>query len=48
MTIATLDASNLATALRLAAGGVLDTVMTYDRRLPDAAEQHGLRVLAPT
>jgi len=47
-TVATLAAIHLATALRLAAGGVLDTVMTYDRRLADAAEEHGLRVLAPT
>ena len=46
-TIATLDAIHLATALRLAAGGVLDTVMTYDRRLADGAAHHGLRVLAP-
>jgi len=27
---------------------VLDTVTTYDRRLADAAEQHGVRVLAPS
>ena len=46
-TVATLDAIHLATALRLAAGGMLDTVMTYDRRLGDGADQHGLRVLAP-
>jgi predicted nucleic acid-binding protein len=46
-TVATLDAIHLATALRLATGGMLSTVMTYDRRLADAAEQHGLRVLAP-
>jgi predicted nucleic acid-binding protein len=47
-TVSTLDAIHLATALRLAAAGILDTVMTYDRRLADGAEQHGLRVLAPT
>ena len=47
-TAATLDAIHLATALRLAVDGVLDTVMTYDRRLADGAEEHGLRVLAPT
>lgn len=46
-TVATLDAIHLATALRLAAGGMLDTVMTYDRRLADGAAHHGLRVLAP-
>ena len=46
-TVATLDAIHLATALRLAIAGVLDTVMTYDRRLADGAAHHGLRVLAP-
>jgi uncharacterized protein len=46
-TLATLDAIHLATALRLATAGVLDTVMTYDLRLAVGAEQHGLRVLAP-
>ena len=46
-TVATLDAIHLATALRLATAGVLDTVMTYDRRLGDGAAHHGLRVLAP-
>jgi predicted nucleic acid-binding protein len=47
-TVATLDAIHLATALRLATAGVLDTVMTYDRRLADGAAHHGLQVLAPT
>jgi uncharacterized protein len=46
-TVATLDAIHLATALRLAAEGVLDTIMTYDHRLADGAAEHGLRVLAP-
>ncbi len=46
-TVATLDAIHLATAVRLAAAGVLDTVMTYDRRLADGAAHHGLRILAP-
>jgi predicted nucleic acid-binding protein len=46
-TVATLDAIHLATAVRLATAGVLDTVMTYDRRLADGAAHHGLRVLAP-
>ena len=46
-TVATLDAIHLATALRLADAGVLDTVMTYDQRLAAGAEHHGLRVLAP-
>ncbi len=46
-TAATLDAIHLATALRLATAGILDTIMTYDLRLAEGAEQHGLRVLAP-
>jgi predicted nucleic acid-binding protein len=46
-TVATLDAIHLATAVRLAAAGVLDAVMTYDRRLAGGAAHHGLRVLAP-
>jgi uncharacterized protein len=46
-TVATLDAVHLATAVRLATAGVLDTVMTYDRRLADGAAHHGLRILAP-
>jgi predicted nucleic acid-binding protein len=46
-TVATLDAIHLATALRLADAGVLDTVMTYDARLARGAEHHGLGVLSP-
>ncbi len=45
--VATLDAIHLATAVALARADVLDTVMTYDRRFADGAEQHGLRVVAP-
>jgi len=45
--VATLDAIHLATALRLAEGGVLDTVMTFDERLAEGASLHGLDVLAP-
>ncbi|HXR10991.1 MAG TPA: PIN domain-containing protein [Gaiellaceae bacterium] len=45
--VATLDAIHLVTALRLAEGGDLDALMTYDARLADAASHHGLRVLAP-
>ena len=40
-----LDAIHLATALR--SGERLSALVTYDRRLADAAEHHGLRVLAP-
>ncbi len=47
-TVATLDAIHLTTALRLADGGVLDAIMTYDRQLADGARTHGLTVLAPT
>lgn len=46
--VATLDAIHLATVLRLAEAGVLETVMTYDARLADGANHHGLRVMAPT
>jgi uncharacterized protein len=46
-TVATVDAIHLATALRLFAAGVLDTIMTYDARLADGARHHGLAVLAP-
>jgi uncharacterized protein len=47
-TVATLDAIHLATALRLATGGALDAVMTYDARLAHGARDHGLVVTAPT
>jgi predicted nucleic acid-binding protein len=46
-TVATLDAIHLVTALRLSHAGRLDAVMTYDARLADSAQQHGLTVLAP-
>lgn len=46
--VATLDAIHLVTALRLAEGGHLDTVMTYDTRLADGARANGLAVVAPT
>jgi len=45
--VATLDAIHLATALRLADAGLLATVMTYDARLAEGAERHGLTTLAP-
>jgi uncharacterized protein len=47
-TVATLDAIHLATALRLADAGALDAIMTYDVRLAEEAQQHGLTVLAPS
>jgi predicted nucleic acid-binding protein len=46
-TVATLDAIHLVTALRLWRGGVLDAMMTYDRRLAAGAREHGLQVVAP-
>ena len=45
--VATLDALHLATAVRLAADGELDALMTYDRRLGAGARAHGLTVVAP-
>ena len=45
--VATLAAIHLATAVRLARGGDLDALMTYDARLAAGAAHHGLRVLAP-
>lgn len=46
-TVGTLDAIHLVTALRLAAAGVLRTIMTYDSRLAAGASHHGLTVVAP-
>ena len=45
--VATLDAIHLATAVRLATDGRLDAMLTYDRRLAEAARHHGLAVLSP-
>jgi len=46
-TVATLDAIHLASALRLAADGRVDAIMTYDSRLAEGARHHGLEVVAP-
>jgi len=46
--VATLDAIHLATALRLAANGHIESVMTFDVRLADGAREHGLAVIAPS
>jgi predicted nucleic acid-binding protein len=46
-TVGTLDAIHLATAVRLARAGELNTLMTYDQRLADGARAHGLEVLSP-
>jgi predicted nucleic acid-binding protein len=46
--VATLDAIHLATAVRLGAAGVVDSVITYDSRLAEGARHHGLPVLAPS
>jgi predicted nucleic acid-binding protein len=48
ITVATLDAIHLATAMRLAEMDKLDALMTYDKRLAQGAEEHGLAVLAPS
>lgn len=45
--VATLDAIHLVSALRLAAEGFVEAMMTYDARLAEAAEVHGLEVIAP-
>ena len=46
-TVRTLDAIHLATAVRMAADGVIEALMTYDKRLAEAARHHGLEVVAP-
>jgi uncharacterized protein len=46
-TVATLGAIHLTTALRLADAGAFDAMLTYDTRLAEGAQQHGLTVLAP-
>jgi hypothetical protein len=38
---------HLATALRLADAGILDTVITYDVRLGEGSTCHGLSVISP-
>lgn len=47
VSVATLDAIHLVTALRLADQALIDTVLTYDARLADGARAHGLTVIAP-
>lgn len=47
LTVATLDAIHLVTALRVSSSRLLDAVMTYDARLAAGAAQHGLEVIAP-
>jgi uncharacterized protein len=46
--VATLDAIHLVTALRLGDEELIDAVMTYDSRLAEGAQAHGLSVVAPT
>ena len=45
--VATLDAIHLVTALRLGDEELIDAVMTYDSRLAEGAQEHGLSVVAP-
>jgi uncharacterized protein len=46
--LGTLDAIHLASALRVAEAGILDTVITYDARLGEDSAHHGLSVVSPT
>ncbi len=46
--VATLDAIHLATAVRLAAGGHVGSIMTFDAQLAQGASEHGLDVVAPS
>jgi len=46
--VATLDAIHLVTALRLLAAGGVEAIMTFDRRLAEGANEHGLRVVVPS
>jgi predicted nucleic acid-binding protein len=46
--VRTLDAIHLATAVRLAGAGQLDTLMTYDKQLAAGAREHGIEVLSPS
>ena len=45
--VAALDAIHLVTALRLARDALIDAVMTYDARLAEGVQAHGLSVIAP-
>jgi uncharacterized protein len=47
VTVASLDAIHLATAVRLAGAGLVDAVVTYDVRLAEGARHHGLSVFTP-
>jgi predicted nucleic acid-binding protein len=47
VSVATLDAIHLATAVHLAEVSPLDLIVTYDQRLAEGAREHGLKVLAP-
>jgi len=47
-TVTTPDAIHLATALELAAAGLLDAMVTYDARLAGAARDHDVVVLSPS
>lgn len=47
VSVATLDAIHLATAVHLADISSLDVIITYHHRLAEGARKHGLEVLAP-
>lgn len=48
LSVGTLDAIHLATAIHLAGAGELDALMTYDKQLANGAREHGITVLAPS
>jgi hypothetical protein len=45
LSLRTLDALHLSVALSF--GALLDSVVTYDKRLTDACTAYGVRVIAP-
>lgn len=48
VSVGTLDAIHLATAVQLASAGNLDALMTYDKSLAAGAREHGITVLSPS
>jgi predicted nucleic acid-binding protein len=45
--VATLDSIHLATALRLAAAGIIGALISYDSQLLEGARHHGLEAMSP-
>lgn len=46
--VGTLDAIHLATATYLAKAGEVNALITYDKRLAQGAQEHGITVLSPS